>query len=131
MRAEQIVSAKIDAAFSLMTHPDKQWIEARPYLFERIPAQEAALYMPAFMLYILETMRDDPGSLVYMGVLYALNDYSKYKGDGDEVLGFWTLLSIKQKDAVMAFLQHLLHNQPASIDGHTLEKIIARWQRAD
>lgn len=128
MSAEQIVAGKIAAAFSLTSRPEDAWIAANPYVFEQVSAAEAKELMPAYMMFVLARFRADPGSLVYMRVLYALNDYSKCKGADGE---FWRLLSRGQQNAVLAFVQHLLHNQPANTDQDTLRKIMGRWQGID
>jgi hypothetical protein len=79
------------------------------------------------MVFVLNNMRSAPDSMVYLQLLYTLNNYSKCKSPGNLSQGFWFLLSKKQKNAVLAFLGHLLHNQPINLDTRELNKVISRW----
>ena len=125
MNAAQIIANKVNSAFSAPKTLTANWIESNPYIFEELSDLEAKEYIPSFMLFVLENLRDDPGSNVYMQLLQAFNNYSKCKHPP----GFWFLLTAAEKSAILAFLGHLLHNQPANIDTELLTKIINRWQQ--
>jgi hypothetical protein len=127
VNAEQVIVEKISSAFLIDQRPTDEWIESNPYIFEKISASEAKEYIPAFMVFVLNNMRSDPDSMVYLQLLYAFNNYSKCKSPDNTSQGVWFLLSKQQKNAVLAFLGHLLHNQPINIDKRELNKIINRW----
>ena len=128
MKAEQILIESIERAFPERKGLTDEWIEGNPYLFEQIPASEALQYLPTYMIFVLQELRGNPGSLVYLQVLYALNNYSKCKSADDQFQGIWFLFSNQQKKSIINFISHLTHNQPENIDAHELKKISSRWQ---
>ncbi len=125
MNATQIIADKINSAFSAPKNLTDNWIESNPYIFEELTDSEAKEYIPGFMVFVLKNMNSTPGSNVYVQLLNALNNFSKCKHPP----GLWFSLSTKEKSSVLAFLGHLLHNQPANIDEQLLIKIISRWQQ--
>lgn len=127
MKAEQILIESIESAFPERKELTDEWIEENAYLFEQIPASEALRYLPTYMIFVLQELRSNPGSLVYLQVLYALNNYSKCKSANDQYKGIWFLLSNQQKKSIINFISHLTNNQPANIDAHELKKIANRW----
>jgi len=130
MKAEEIIINKIASAFEPGEAISDEWITSNEYIFEEVNAEEALKYLPFYLVYVLKTFRGDPQSMVYMQVLWALNEYSKCKDESNTYLGLWFLLTKEQKSSVMAFLEHLLHNQPANIDATEIQKIIKRWGHA-
>jgi hypothetical protein len=128
VKAEQILIESIERAFPERKELTDEWIVNNPYLFEQIPAPEALQYLPTYIMFILQELRSNPGSLVYLQVLYALNNYSKCKSANDQYQGIWFLLSNQQKKSIISFISHLTHNQPANVDAHELKKISDRWQ---
>ena len=128
MKAEKIIINKISSAFQMMKNPTDEWISNNPYFFEEVDLDEAKEYLPAFMIYIIKNMKEDPQSMVYMQLLDTLNDYSKCKNLNNKNIGLWYLLSTIQQKAILAFLGHLLHNQAGNIDIEELQKIIKRWE---
>ncbi|MDG9924238.1 MULTISPECIES: hypothetical protein [unclassified Pseudomonas] len=128
MKAELILIESIKRAFPERKGLTDEQIEGNPYLFEQIPASEALQYLPTYMIFILQELRGNPGSLVYLQVLYVLNNYSKCKSADDQSQGVWFLLSTQQKKSIMNFISHLSHNQPENIDADELKKISNRWQ---
>ncbi|MEO4049452.1 DUF6714 family protein [Pseudomonas sp. CAU 1711] len=128
MKAEQILIESIAKAFPERKELTDEWIEENPYLFEQISASEALQYLPSYLMYVLQKLRVNPGSLVYVQVLYTLNNYSKCKSADDQHQGIWYLLSNQQKQSIIHFIAHLTHNLPANIDAHELKKISNRWQ---
>jgi len=130
MKAEEIIIKKITSAFELGKALTDEWITSNEYIFEEVDAEEAVKYLPSYMVYVLKTFRSDPQSMIYMQVLWALNEYSKCKDASNSYLGLWFLLTKEQRLAVMAFLEHLFHNQPVNIDADEIQKIIKRWGHA-
>jgi len=128
MESEQIIIDKICSAFTIQDAPSDEWILSNPYIFEEISVSQAISYLPAYMIFVLRNMRNDPQSVVYMQLLFTLNEYSKCKDPDNLDLGLWFLLNKSQKHAVMAFLGHILHNQHANIDEEELRIIINRWK---
>jgi len=128
MKAEKIIINKISSAFQIMKNPTDEWISNNPYFFEEVDLDEAKEYLPAFMIYIIKNMKEDPQSMIYMQLLDTLNDYSKCKNLNNKNIGLWYLLSAIQQKAILAFLGHLLHNQAGNIDIEELQKIIKRWE---
>lgn len=128
MKAEQILIESIERAFPERKELTDEWIEKNPYLFEQIPASEALQYLPTYIIFVLQELRGNPGSLVYLQVLYALNNYSKCKSADDQYQGIWFLITSQQKKSIINFISHLTHNQPANIDAHELKQISNRWQ---
>ena len=123
MKSESIVVNKINTAFDVERYPDNHWISENPYIFEEIAEDEATNYIGAYMVYVLNDFRKNPDSVVYMNLIFSLNEYSKSKS------GLWLSLNIPQRTSVLAFLQHLLHNQPANIDAEEILKIIGRFSK--
>lgn len=127
MKAEEIIINKIFCAFGSREALSDEWIISNEYIFEEVNAEEAVKYLPSYMVYVLRTFRSNTQSMVYMQVLWALNEYSKCKDKSNTYLGLWFLLSKEQRASVMAFLEHLLHNQPANVDAAEIRKIVKRW----
>ena len=127
MKAEEIIIDKIASAFESEESIPDEWITSNEYIFEEVYAKEAKKYLPFYMVYVLKSFRSNPQSMVYMQVLWALNEYSKCKDESDTYLGLWFLFTKEQKSSLMAFLEHMLHNQPANIDASDIQKIIKRW----
>ncbi|MGE8361419.1 hypothetical protein [Pseudomonas sp.] len=130
MKAEQMIIDKIILAFPSRACLSDERIENNPYVFEKLSAREAAAYIPAYMIYVLQKLRCSPGSMVYMQLLFAINTYSKCKASDDLSAGLWFVLDLNQRRAMLAFLSHLVHNQPGNIDASELKKIISRWQES-
>lgn len=128
MNAEQIIIEKIKSAFPDNEQLTDKWIESNPYLFEELSAKQSLSYISSFMIYALKMLRVVPYSMVYTQLIYTINEYSKCKNSENTHLGFWYLLTHNQKEAILSFLNHLLHNQPSSIDEKEVHKIIKRWQ---
>lgn len=128
VEAENLIIEKIYSAFPSRETMSDDFIESNPYLLEESSPQEARSYLPSFMTYVLKNFRQDPQSMVYLQLLFNLNEYSKCKNPDNLNLNLWFILSPAQQKAVLAFLSHLLHNQPTNFDSAGLGKIIRRWQ---
>ncbi|MCX4030233.1 hypothetical protein H0A36_26480 [Endozoicomonas sp. SM1973] len=129
MKAEEIITKKILSEFTVDNSVTDDWIESNAYTFEGVSLKEAIKYLPSFMIYVLRTFRSDQQSMVYMQLLFTLNEYSKCKNAGDSNLGLWFMLNSRQKVVVLDFLVHILHNQSANIDEGELRKIVRRWTK--
>jgi hypothetical protein len=130
LKAEEIIINKIIEAFEIEDSISDEWVRSNEYIFEEVSIGEALRYLPCFMIYILKTYRTEPQSMVYIQFLFALNNYSKHKNTANVSKGIWHHLSGQQKSLVLAFLKHLLHNQPVNLDTEEISKIIKRWQSA-
>ena len=126
MEAENIIIQKIEEAFPLRDKLTDEEIESNPYLLEESTTKESIAYLPTLMIYVLNNFRSDPQSMVYIQLIFALNEYSKIKSSNEQ--NIWLTLRTLQQKAILAFLGHLHHNQPANIDSDELHKIINRWK---
>ena len=129
MDAESMIIGKIRNAFTVDDSVDDEWIKSNPYIFEEMDAEEAIKYLPSFMIYVLNTFRNNSQSDVYIQLLSAFNEFSKCKNSEIKHLNLWFVISAEQRRVILAFLGHLLKNQPANIDEEELSNIIKRWQR--
>lgn len=119
MEAENIIINKIKRAFAFSSSLSHEAIESNPYKLEEGTPEEFRESLPSFMIYVLRSFREEPQSTVYMQLLFNLNEYSKSKS-------LQVIFNNEQQTAILAFLQHLLHNQPANIDEEEIQKIINR-----
>lgn len=104
------------------------WIENNEYIFEEVNSDKAIFYLPAYMIYVLKTFRENHQSMVYLKTLEALSEYGKCKNKELSYLNVKYILNDAQLKSVRAFLKHLRYNQPANIDIEWIVKIINNWK---